>query len=337
MANVLLNEVVGSTTGTDAEFIELFGTPGFSLADHSIVIIERDAISSKDDVDQQFNFGATDALPGDGFLLLASPQAETSHSVTADISISDNFIENSSYLIALVQNPGLATLNTLADVLASTTIVDYMFVLDSTGDAPTDADAVAILGAGAVAADLQQIGPDGTFLPAGYFRTPDGGTQFEFADFNIADNTPGQPNPDLTPPSNLVTIMQVQGRGHESPLLGQVVSVQGIVTAVDSNKFFLQDVNGDGDIGTSDAIEIFNNPPGVNVGDAVVVTGTVIEFTPGGTGTRNLSTTQIGSVTRLILQSTGNPLPAPVILGKDGRVVRTFIFISDSLCLDAFS
>ena len=105
----------------------------------------------------------------------------------------------------------------------------------------------------------------------------------------------------------------------------------GIVTAIDSNLFYMQDPQGDNDIGTSDAIVVFMGsvPGDLRVGDEVVVMGTVSEFTPGGTGTRNLSTTQIGSVTDLTIVSSGNSLPFPVIIGQGGRVPPSETFAID--------
>ena len=118
------------------------------------------------------------------------------------------------------------------------------------------------------------------------------------------------------------SIPQIQGKGHTSPYLGQVVDSGGIVTAVDTNGFYLQDPDGDGDIATSDALFIFTGgAPGVAVGDEIVLTGTVSEFTPGGTSSGNLSSTQISSVSSLEVVSSGNDLPDAVIIGADGRVV----------------
>jgi len=127
------------------------------------------------------------------------------------------------------------------------------------------------------------------------------------------------------------SIPDLQGAGHVSPFVGQLVATTGIVTAVDSNGFYLQDADGDGEIATSDAIFVFTgSAPGVAVGDAANVTGTVSEFTPGGTSTGNLSTTQISSP-EITVESSGNALPSAVILGQNGRIVP-----SENIDDDAF-
>ncbi len=129
---------------------------------------------------------------------------------------------------------------------------------------------------------------------------------------------------DLGTPAPRVAIADIQGTGHSSPLLGETVRAGGVVTAVDSNGFYLQDASGDGDDATSDAVFVFTfDAPNVAVGDQVVVQGDVSEFFPGGEDSGNLSTTQIGSIDELIVISSGNELPAPVIIGENGRPLPT--------------
>lgn len=105
-------------------------------------------------------------------------------------------------------------------------------------------------------------------------------------------------------------IHDVQGSASTSPLLGQTVTVSGIVTAdlQASNQlsgFFLQEPEGndDGDPATSEGIFVFCSSCAtpVNVGDRVQVTGTVQEFN---------GLTEIGSVSAVGVVSTGNALPA---------------------------
>jgi methionine-rich copper-binding protein CopC len=89
------------------------------------------------------------------------------------------------------------------------------------------------------------------------------------------------------------TIMAIQGTGHTSAFIGQLVVTQGTVTAVDSNGFYLQDAVGDGNAATSDGIFVFTDTaPTVQVGDQASVTGEVAEFFPGA-GRGFLSITEI--------------------------------------------
>ena len=83
--------------------------------------------------------------------------------------------------------------------------------------------------------------------------------------------------------SETATIPEIQGAAHVSPLVGRSVLTGGVVTAVDSNGFYLQDPAGDGDDATSDAVFVFTGgQPAVAVGDALTLRGTVSEFVPGG-------------------------------------------------------
>ncbi|HEU4398928.1 MAG TPA: lamin tail domain-containing protein, partial [Actinomycetota bacterium] len=117
------------------------------------------------------------------------------------------------------------------------------------------------------------------------------------------------------------TIGQIQGAAHISPRNGQaVIGVTGVVTARASNGFYLQDPSPDSDVATSDALFVFTSgPPSATVGDAVSVNGMVAEFRPGGSGSTNLTTTEITSP-QVTVVSSGNPLPAATVVGTGGRV-----------------
>src|SRR5262245_45243295 len=91
-------------------------------------------------------------------------------------------------------------------------------------------------------------------------------------------------------------IYQIQGSGHTSSFNGQNVSTTGVVTALDSNGFYIQDPNGDGNAATSDGVFAFTNvAPTVAVGQSVMVTGTVNEFVPSGAAPGFLSVTEIAA------------------------------------------
>ncbi|MGW4642455.1 ExeM/NucH family extracellular endonuclease [Sphaerisporangium sp. NPDC004334] len=77
-------------------------------------------------------------------------------------------------------------------------------------------------------------------------------------------------------------IAQVQGGGATSPLAGQTVRVEGVVTADYQGTgslggFYLQDPTPDADPATSDAVFVFTAKPAA-VGDRVLVSGTVTEY-----------------------------------------------------------
>ncbi|MEP7155388.1 MAG: ExeM/NucH family extracellular endonuclease [Betaproteobacteria bacterium] len=116
-----------------------------------------------------------------------------------------------------------------------------------------------------------------------------------------------------------LAIHTVQGSGNASPYVGQVVTVEGIVTNVSQGAnsllgYFIQepDATIDADPATSEGLFVFTNatPATVSAGDRVRVTGTISEF-----GTAPNTLTELGTPTltpTTTVLSTGNPLPAVV-------------------------
>jgi predicted extracellular nuclease len=103
-----------------------------------------------------------------------------------------------------------------------------------------------------------------------------------------------------------------------------------VVTATSTNGFWFQDREPDADPVTSEGLFVFTSrAPGVAVGDAVHVTGTVAEFRPGGASTGNLTTTEL-TAPRVTVDATGVPLPLPTVLGPGGRVAPTTVVEDDA-------
>jgi hypothetical protein len=137
-------------------------------------------------------------------------------------------------------------------------------------------------------------------LPSGYTPTYDlDGTGT--AHIATVTLTAGQNRTDLDfgyrQPPVMLAIHDIQGSAHISPYAGQTVSnVAGIVTVTTSNGFYFQtpDAGADADLATSEGMFVFtSSAPTVNVGDDIQVSGTVTEFRPGGSGTANLTITEI--------------------------------------------
>ncbi|HAX86948.1 MAG TPA: endonuclease, partial [Cyanobacteria bacterium UBA11370] len=165
--------------------------------------------------------------------------------------------------------------------------------------------------------------PSDGFDPSGEWE---GFTQDTFNGLGSHTSDPTDP-----PPPEIIPIYEIQGASHISPFQGQSVITTGIVTAVDSNGFYLQDPQGDNNQTTSDGIFIFTRSlPTVSVGDEVQVAGTVSEFIPGGASTSNLSTTQISGNPTVTILSSGNPLPTATIIGASGRTPPTEIIDNDN-------
>jgi predicted extracellular nuclease len=116
-----------------------------------------------------------------------------------------------------------------------------------------------------------------------------------------------------------IRVFEIQSAAHRSPLADQSVEgVPGVVTALRSNGFYLQDPEGDGRPETSDAVFVFTqDEPAVAVGDGVHVAGQVREFRPAGEET-NLSITEIATPVVTVV-AREQPLPPPIVLGPSGR------------------
>jgi hypothetical protein len=119
----------------------------------------------------------------------------------------------------------------------------------------------------------------------------------------------------------------VQGAAHISPLNGQAVKVEGIVTArrtAGGRGYWIQDSTPDANLATADAVFVFlNQAPAAQIGSLVRVVGTVGEFRAGN-DPDNLTITQVNSSNaNVIVLSTGNMVPAPTVLGLGGRMPPT--------------
>lgn len=123
---------------------------------------------------------------------------------------------------------------------------------------------------------------------------------------NLADNDSVGPV--------LRRISEIQGAGLASPLVGQVVRLQGVVVASFQSTtnglsgFFVQeeDTDADAEAATSEGIFVFDNGtgPAVTPGTVVSVTGTVTEF---------FGLTEIASVSDITIAGTA-PLPTAATL-----------------------
>ena len=101
-------------------------------------------------------------------------------------------------------------------------------------------------------------------------------------------------------------IPAIQGTGHTSPEVGNVVTTEGVVVgdyqtnayvSGTKNGFYIQSLAGDADPSTSDAIFVYSTMKDVVVGDHVRVTGTVAEYIPSG---YTQSLTQLTSLSQIL-------------------------------------
>ncbi|MEO1670677.1 MAG: lamin tail domain-containing protein [Cyanobacteria bacterium J06631_2] len=303
-SSITINEVDADTPGSDsAEFIELYdGGAGNSSLDGLVAVLYNgngDSSYAAFDLD---GF-STDS---NGFFVLGNEAV-----ANVGLTFGNSTLQNGADAVALYQ--GNATDFPNGTAVTADGLVDAIVYDTSDGD---DSELLTTLGQ-----DTQfDEDANGDKDNDSNSRLPDGTGLF------VAQAaTPGVSNGQTPPPpvDDFIPIFDIQGAAQVSPLNGSQVSTTGIVTAVDSNGFYLQDAAGDGNTATSDGIFVFtSSAPGVSVGDALEVAGTVSEFTPGGASTGNLSTTQISNASISTL-STGNALPDAVIIGNGGRIPPT--------------
>ncbi len=327
-----INEFSASTTGTDVEYVEVFGAPNTDYSAYTMLEIEGDFSGTViGTVDEVLSLGTTDA---NGFYLANLPA---------------NALENGTITLLLVKN--------FTGALGNDLDTDNNGILDIT---PWDAivDAVAVNDGGATDATYGVpalgVSYDGApFAPGGASRIPDGfdteaATDWVRNDFDLAGipgftgtpvvgealNTPGATNALFVPPPEacgdpgLTFVYEIQGNGLSSPIVGTEVAIEAIVVGDFQNNaspdngnlngFHVQeeDAESDGNAATSDGIFVF--APGsidVSIGDHIRVRGTVSEFN---------SMTEIGGVSLLLQCSTGNALPTAAALSLPVASVDDF-------------
>jgi predicted extracellular nuclease len=142
----------------------------------------------------------------------------------------------------------------------------------------------------------------------------------------VLEGAPGNGNEGLCA-SALTSVGEIQGRDHRSLLEGTSVTTTGVVTAVTSNGFWMQDPEGDGDLATSDGLFVFTGTaPEIAASDAVRVAGTVQEFLRPTGGDDFPPTPGLLTITQLAeveVTRTGSGEVAPAAIGAEGRTPPT--------------
>jgi hypothetical protein len=182
---VLLNELLVSHTGVPdtSEFVELYGTPGYSLDGLSLVVVEADN-GAAGTIELRFDFGPGHHLGGNGFFLLGSAAGlAATYGVTPDVALPSlttggEVFENGSQTVALVATATIGLLGTT--VTGTETVVDSLGLWDAGGSDSFPWSPV--------------IGPDDGFLPAGGRRVTDGVDTDSPTDWVFADDLLGPAN-----------------------------------------------------------------------------------------------------------------------------------------------
>jgi predicted extracellular nuclease len=306
-ATLVVNEIDYDQPATDAaEYLEIKNVSDapVDLTGHSVVLVNGTGGGAA--VYQTIGFPSTPLAAGDYFVVCGN--AATVPECDLDVAPDTNLIQNGS-----------------PDAMAITlggTVVDTVSYEGDTGAPYTEGSGVGL--------EDDPSDPD-----HGISRLPDGtDTDQNNVDLSSRCITPGATNSSAfgscEPPVE-ARIRDIQDATHFSPLDDRAVAdVPGIVTVVGGNGFWFQDPLPDGSDATSEGIFVFTgSPPAVSVGDSILVDGVVQEFFPGGTGTANLSTTEITAPT-VELVSSGNPLPPATVIGTGGRVPPSEVIDDDA-------
>ncbi|MCZ8234555.1 MAG: ExeM/NucH family extracellular endonuclease [Inhella sp.] len=186
--------------------------------------------------------------------------------------------------------------------------------------APGTANATGLTRANAGCTDTQVNGSDFSVVTPAPRHS---GTAAPACGGAVEPPPPPPPPPPAPPPADApleTSIPAVQGTGAKSPLEGQNVAVQGVVTRLISNGFFLQDPAGDGNPATSDGIFVYTGStsyPAAVVGNRLRVVGRVTEFNVGSTSnaqTLARPLTELTNLSEVSLLGTGSVVPTPITL-----------------------
>lgn len=285
---VLINEVDADTSGSDTlEFIELFdGGVGNTPLDGLVVVLYNgsDNRSYNDAIDLDGH--TTNA---EGFFVIGNSAV----SPAVDIVISNNGIQNGADAVALYA--GNASDYKKDTDVSGISLIDAIVYDTSDGD---DQDLLSVL-----TPDMPQVNENGANNKDNdaNARVPDGGIALNTAAYLQQTPTPGA--------SNVVVaeIFEIQGTGLTSVYRDSYVATKNnVVTAVDTDGFFMQTPvsRSDNNVETSDGLYVFTGSnPSVAVGDAVNVSGQIIEF---------FNFTEFSGDLVIEVISSGNALP-PVI------------------------
>ncbi len=307
-SSIVINEMQVSTTSNDWEFVELAGPAGADLTGLTLIGVESDTGSLAGLIDVVISLDGQ-TIPSDGYWVGINSYGVTAYGISGDKSIANDSFENSTATYFLVsgfsaaKNTDLDTNNDgVLDLTPWTSVLDSLNIRDS---GTTDFNYGAPM-----------FGPDGSYLPSGTFRCPNGTGTFDgnLLNFSIPDGTPGTANPCGPAPEAcgdaFTPIYEVQGSGLVSPYAGSEVAVEGVVIGdfqlnAQLKGFYLQDAAGDSDPATSDGVFVYaSGAADVNIGDLVRVRGYVSEYH---------SMTEISGVSLLLQCSTGNPV-TPIAL-----------------------
>lgn len=273
-ADVVINEF--DTNTSSAEYLELYNMTGADI-DLGAGVYSLVFYNGSGDVQYQTT-DLSGTIPANGFFVLAEAGVTDIGGYTPDQNAIWTSFQNGPDAVALVANG-------------------------------TQVDAI-IYGSAADTGLEALLSLPGILIPAeaggSSSRITDGQGDATYAnsDWQItATRTPGATNVAAPPTYTPYTIVEIQTPGTDgdaSQHVGETVETTGIVTALGSYFYFIQD--GDADYS---GIYVYNSPGTLALGDEVTLQGTITEY---------FGLTELGSIASTVVNSTGNALPALRVL-----------------------
>ncbi len=298
LPGIVINEF--DTNTSSLEYLELFNTTSsdIDLAASGLVLVFVNGYN--DEAYQATELTGT--LPADGFFVLAESGVTEVEGYTPDQNGTWTSFQNGTDGAALVF--GAAAADFPGDALYSVELaaatgaaqVDAIIYDDADGDTGLETEfglpGILII--------------NGSSGSSSRVTDGQGGAAYANSDWHItATRTPGATNVAAPPTYNPYTIVEIQTPdtgGDASQHADEYVETSGVITALTSYSFYMQD-------GTADYSGIYVYVSGdvsaYALGDNVTVQGVVIEY-------NNL--TQISSIADITINSSGNDLPAPIVL-----------------------
>jgi len=285
---IRINEVDADTSGSDKlEFLELYdGGIGNTPLDGLVVVLYNGSDSRSYNAAFDLDGFSTNA---EGFFVLGNAAVLP----TPDMIINNNSLQNGADAAAI-------HLGNAVDY-PNDTPVSGLGLIDAVVYDTNDSDVQGLLNV--LTPGQPQVNEDaaGDKDIHSNSRIPDGGQAIITTLYNAQLATPGASN------VTEAEIFAIQGAGMTSPFEGSYVrTLDNVVTAIDSNGFFMQtpESRTDADENTSDGIFVFTgSAPSVAVGDMVDVEGRIVEF---------FNFTEFAGGSLVTVTSGGNSVPAVI-------------------------
>ncbi|NQU27920.1 MAG: lamin tail domain-containing protein, partial [Candidatus Marinimicrobia bacterium] len=312
--DIVINEF--DTNTSSAEYVELYNSTA-SAIDLSAAGYVLAFVNGYDDKAYQAT-ALTGTIPANGFYVITETGVTTVEGYTADQVATWGSFQNGVDGLALVKGaaaadfPGSAVYGTeLAAVSGATQEDAVIYGTAADTGLETEFGLAGILITNGSAGSSSRV-TDGQ-----------GGAAYANTDWHItATRTPGTTNEVAPPTYNPYTIVEIQTPdtgGDASQHADEYVETSGIITALTSYSFYMQD-------GTADYSGIYIYVSGdvsaYALGDNVTVQGVVGEYN---------GLTQIASIADITVNSSGNDLPAPIVLvtntlaeGHEGMLATIF-------------